>query len=85
MRVLLSLHQGIIERSDDGSGALGEVFLRGRSEFGDVRGRFTTSLRLRELADLEEDVEAFELLPTGPAAIRCRWHVRFGGWSGLAG
>lgn len=128
MRLLLSLHEGILERGDDSSGALGDVFRdagadlgrlwsllpgrdpvdlarellevldgddygvtdqllvasgpalgpegraelrrllearlagqpdRGRDDFGDVRGRFTTSLRLRELADLEEDVDAF--------------------------
>jgi hypothetical protein len=129
MRLLLNLHEGIFERSDDSSGVLGQVFreagadlgrlwgllpgsdraglarellglldsdgygvtdhllaasgpalgpagraeLRrlledrlasqpgasGRDDFGDARGRFTTSLRLRELADLEGDVDAF--------------------------
>lgn len=128
MRLLLSLHEGIFERSDDSSGALGEVFrdagadlgrlwslLPGRDpiglaqellelldrddygvtdrllaasgsalgpdgraelrrllearlavrsasrrdDFGESRGRFTTSLWLRELADLEGDVDAF--------------------------
>jgi hypothetical protein len=128
MRLLFDLAKGVFERSDDSSGALGDVFREagadlgqlwalvpgrdpialagevlalqdndgygvtdelleaaspalgpeGRSElrrllqqrlaalppskrdtFGEGRGRFALSLRLRELADLEEDVDAF--------------------------
>ncbi len=129
MRLLLELAEGVFERSDDGSGSLGDVFraagadlgrlwamlpvrdpvglasellallnadgydttdrllaasgpalgpdgraelrrllqarlaglprARGRDDFGEPRGRFMASLRLRELSDLEGDVDAY--------------------------
>ena len=129
MRLLLELAEGVFERSDDGSGSLGEVFRaagadlgrlwamlpgcdpvelaaellalldadgygttdrllaasgpalapdgqaelrrllqtrlaglprgRGWDDFGEPRGRFLVSLRLRELSDLEDDVDAY--------------------------
>ncbi|NPD69341.1 hypothetical protein HN018_26355 (plasmid) [Lichenicola cladoniae] len=129
MRLFLELAEGVFERSDDGSGSLGDVFrdagadlgrlwallpsrdpvalaaellslldadgygttdrlleasgpalgsegraelrrllharlatlrrVRGRDDFGDSRGRFMVSLHLRELSDLEGDVDAY--------------------------